>query len=72
MSDALSKLIVDGLTEEVEDSLERSRNNRAKNYGDVSKNNMARNYYAGKIDAYEEFKILLKIWREILKGKNND
>lgn len=72
MNNPLANEIVKHLMQEVEDGLERSKTNRAKDYGKELENNVARNYYAGKIDAYEEVKMLLKIWKEILWEKEND
>lgn len=72
MNNELAKEIVKHLMREVEDGLERSKHNSELNYGNVVKNHVARNYYAGKIDAYEEVKMLLKTWKESLGKNEND
>lgn len=66
MNNTLANEIVKHLMQEVEDGLERAKLNRAIEYGNVLKTRAARNYYAGKIDAYEEVKMLLKCWKESL------
>lgn len=69
MNNTLAKEIVKHLMQEVEDGLERAKINHSLDLGGEFKNSISRPYYAGKIDAYEEMKMLLKTWKESL-GEN--
>lgn len=75
MNNTLAKEIVKHLMQEVEDGLERAEKKREK--ADTAKertieNRVAGHYYAGKISAYEEVKMLLKCWKESLGEMKND
>ena len=67
MNNTLAKEIVKHLMQEVEDGLERAKINRSLDLENEIENSVERHYYGGKIDAFEEVKMLLECWEKITR-----